>query len=148
VATDAAGKCTYFTPEYQLNRYTLPIYIYHYGHAKGKEFHAMKHEFYKKELEKFKLADGSNASDKFDEKFVEFMEYKEDLDTILHFADEHPTVMREHLQASDVEEFYDGKDIKHWKDDPIYSRDKLPTIALWMLDPWKRMQELYNVCEV
>lgn len=164
VATDAAGKCTYFTPEYQIDRYTLPIYIYHYGHAKGREFHQMKHEFYKKELEKFKLSDGTNAADKFDEKFVEFMEYKEDLDTILHYDGGHPAVLdnfpyrytcdpgSRFWNALDNGEqpiqYTRNEEVKDWKEDPIYSRDTLPTIALWMLDPWKRMQELYNVCEV
>lgn len=174
VATDGVGKCTYFTPEYQLDRYTIPeLYIFHYGHAKGIEFHKMKHEFYKSELEKFKLADGTNAADKFDEKFVEFVEYKEDTNTILFYDEPHPEALKDHPQRFEMacplktryydhifcsdgiysrEEYirasHNEKEIKHWKEDQIYSRDKLPTIALWMLDPWKRMQELYNVCEV
>lgn len=148
IVTDAEGKCTYFTPEYQVDRYTIPIYIYHYGHAKGKEFHKMKHEFYKKELEKFKLGDGTNAADKFDEKFIEFVEYKEDMDSILWYDGKHPAALINHPLRHKYDEFYHGKEIKNWKMDRIYSMKKLPTIALWMLDPWKKMTEFYNHCEV
>ncbi len=101
VATDNRGKCTYFTPEYQPDRYTLPgIYIYHYGHAKGADFHKLKHEFYKSELEKFKLQDGTSAADKFDEKFVECIKYKEDLDTILHYNGPHSKVLEEQIRRT------------------------------------------------
>lgn len=157
IATAPDGKCTYFTPEYQPERFTLPIYIYHYGHAKGLEFHKMKHEFYKSELEKFKLADGTNASDKFDDKFIEFVERKENLDTILFYDGPHPEALAKHPSRQEKDEDYNlfrsslvqrVSPIKNWKEDPIYSRDKLPTIALWMLEPWKKMQEFYNTVEV
>jgi len=158
VATDAQGKCTYFTPEYQPDRFTLPgIYIYHYGHAKGEEFHRMKHEFYKSELEKFKLGDGTNASDKFDEKFVEFVERKEDLNTILRYNGPHPEALKSHPQRNQRDEDYhllasslvrNATGIKNWKEDPIYARELLPNIALWMLPPWQKMQEFYNVVRV
>jgi len=165
VATDAAGQCTYFTPQYQPDRFTIPnLYIYHYGHAKGIEFHRMKHEFYKSELEKFKLKDGTNASDKFDEKFIEFVERKEPLDTILHYDGLHPLAMRDHPQREEkatntayYAQILDGgseyrihgnSEIKNWKENDIYGREKLPNIALLMLAPWQQMTEYYNVCEV
>ena len=149
VATDIDGRCTYFTGPYQVSRFTLPnIYIYHYGHAKGREFHAMKQEFYKSELEKFALADGTNASDKFDDKFVEFMEYKEPLDTILNYDGEHPVAIQNHPSAKNIEEFYVDKKIKNWKDDFVYGADKLPTIALLMMGKWKTSHAIYNEVRV
>jgi len=163
VATDGNGKCTYFTPEYQPHRYTVPnLYIYHYGHAKGRAFHEMKKAFYESELEKFKLADGTNASDKFDEKFVEFMEHTESLDTILHFNGSHPKAIDGHplrFQCSDSRywtpnnsdsgvEFVRNEEIKCWKDNFVYSADKLPTIVLFMMGPWKRTNPYFNVIEV
>lgn len=149
VVTDGEGKCTYFTGEYQTKRFTLPgIYIYHYGHAKGKEFHAMKQEFYKSELEKFALADGTNASDKFDDKFVEFMEYKEPLDTILRFEDDHPVAIQSHPIYAERDEFYVDKEIKDWKKDFVYSAEKLPTIALLMMGKWQKAHPIYNEVRV
>ena len=163
VATDAQGQCTYFTPQHQPDRFTIPnLYIFHYGHAKGIEFHRMKHEFYKSELEKFKLADGTNASDKFDEKFVEFMEETEGLDTILHFNGEHPRCLDQHpsrFSCSDSKywkpsdessgcNFIRNTDIKLWKENFVYASEALPTIALFMMGPWQQMTEFYNVCEV
>jgi hypothetical protein len=145
VATDAAGKCTYFDGSYQPKRYTMnDMYIYHYGHAKGKEFHAMKQEFYKSELEKFNLADGTNASDKFDEKFVEFMEYKEPEDTILQYNGPHPKAIQDHPVALQPEQFYVDKEFMDWKDNFVYAADKLPNIALLMMGPWKQTEPFYN----
>jgi glycosyl transferase family 2 len=166
VATDAQGRCTYFDGSYQRKRFTLPnIYIYHYGHAKGKEFHEMKKRFYESELEKFKLADGTNASDKFDEKFVEFMEYKEDLSTILHYDGPHPTALDLHPHrhtCDDKSAYYDEyrvvngvqqytfatDRVKNWKDNFVYGADRLPTIALLMMGPWKKVEPFYNEVEV
>jgi hypothetical protein len=154
VATDAQGKCTYFTGEYQPQRFTMPgLWIYHYGHAKGKEFHEMKKEFYQSELEKFKLSDGTNASDKFDEKFVEFMDHTEAPDTILRFDGKHPKALETHPQMNEFEEHYIGwakreVDVKSWKENFVYAAEALPTIALFMMGPWKRMQPLYNVIKV
>lgn len=145
VATDGQGRCTYFDGSYQTQRYTmLDLYIFHYGHAKGKEFHAMKQEFYKSELEKFKLADGTNASDKFDDKFVEFMEYREDLSTILEYDGKHPRSIIDHPVAQQVEPFYKDKKFLNWKDDFVYSSEELPTIALLMMGPWKQTEAFVN----
>lgn len=154
VVTDAQGKCTYFTPEYQTMRYTLPIYIYHYGHAKGVEHHKMKQEFYKKELENFGVAVAA-----FDQKLEEFVNHSEDLDTILEFDGEHPEAIRSHpsfsfrdshyVNTEDDKLGYSTIDIKNWKEDVIYSKDKLPTIALWMLPEFQqRMSTLYNEVRV
>tara|TARA_B100001123_G_C14369338_1_gene654217 strand:+ start:80 stop:460 length:381 start_codon:yes stop_codon:yes gene_type:complete len=120
------------------------LYIYHYGHAKGKEFHMMKQKFYKSELEKFKLSDGTNASDKFDDKFVEFMEYSEDLDAVLKFDAQHPEVIYSHPIASQRESFYDDKSLGNWKDNFVYSANELPNIALMMMGPWKQVEPVYN----
>lgn len=148
VATDAQGRCTYFDPSYQLQRFTMPdLYIYHYGHAKGKEFHAMKQEFYKSELEKFTLTDGTSASDKFDDKFVEFMEYKESPESILHFDGNHPVAIANHSLFSENEEFYADKTFTNWKKHFVYQAEKLPTIALFMMGPWKQTTPVYNVID-
>lgn len=177
VATDAQGKCTYFSPEYQSLRYTIPIYIYHYGHAKGKEFHRMKQEFYKSELEKFKLEDGTDASVKFDEKFLEFVNETEDDRTILYFDGPHPeaakklppwgymapTYSKRHkfLLSSfegkteeeiaeilqDTRMYLDGP-FENWKSNFVYAAEKLPNIALWMMGEWKRAEPFYNVSRV
>lgn len=148
VATDAQGKCTYFTPEYQMKRYMLPnIYIYHYGHAKSAEFHKMKSEFYKSELDKFNLEDGTNASHKFDEKLDEFLNYKEDLSQVLAFDEKHPSVIQGHPLATYVEEFYlDKPEIHNWKQAKAYS-EPMPTIPQWMYFE-KRMTPFYNSVEV
>lgn len=148
VATDADGKCTYFDSSYQLKRFTVPnLHIYHYGHAKGKKFHEMKQKFYKSELEKFKLADGTNASDKFDDKFIEFMDHTESPDTILEYRDEHPKSIRSHTVAQYKEPSYVGKKFMNWKDHFVYGADKLPTIALFMMGPWKRTNPIYNTLD-
>jgi hypothetical protein len=159
VATDAQGKCTYFDMGYQLKRFTLPsLYIYHYGHAKGKEFHQMKKRFYESELEKFKLADGTNASDKFDEKFVEFMEGTEPSETILEFDGLHPNSLSTHVLRNEVSENYTLSEndeatsaafhFKNWKDNFVYGADRLPTIALLMMGPWQKIAAIYNEVKV
>ena len=146
VATDAKGRCTYFDSSYQTKRYTMPeLYIYHYGHAKGKEFHRMKQEFYKSELDKFVLADGTSASDKFDDKFIEFMEYAEKSDTILEFNGEHPKAIQPHSLYTEREEFYCDKSFKNWKDNFVYAAEQLPTIALFMMGPWQKTNPFFNV---
>lgn len=156
VATDARGRCTYFTPEYQLSRFTIPgLLIYHYGHARGKEFHEMKKKFYESELEKFKLADGTNASDKFDEKFVEFMEGTEDLETILEFKAPHPRALFEHPLMDEESPNYRDMDLdggfRDWKDNFVYKaalNGELPTIALFMMGPWQKVPPVFNTIKV
>lgn len=157
IVTDLNGQCTYFTPEYQIKRFMLPgIYIYHYGHAKNKEFHAMKQKFYSSELEKFALEDGTDASQKFDEKFVEFMEYKEPLNEVLAFDGVHPKIIQSHPSATFVEEFYiddtrsnglfNKPEIRNWKTSIAYSQ-KMPTIPQWMVFE-KRMVPFFNEVQV
>jgi glycosyltransferase involved in cell wall biosynthesis len=98
VATDAQGRCTYFTPGYQPNRYTVPgLYIFHYGHAKGAEFHKMKAEFYRSELAKYE-GRGGNAAKEFDIKLDEFVNYTEDLSEILNYDGVHPVAIESHPQ--------------------------------------------------
>ncbi len=151
VVTDVDGKCTYFAGEYQSLRYTLPhLWIYHYGHAKGKEFHKMKKEFYQSELEKFALADGTSASDKFDEKFVEFMDGTEPSETILRFDDKHPAALQLHPQIEEVSDNYAAdetgaaRDFMDWKDNFVYEAEELPNIALLMMGQWKQTEPFYN----
>jgi hypothetical protein len=159
VATDADGRCTYFDGGYQRKRFTLPdVYVYHYGHARGKEFHEMKKRFYESELEKFKLADGTSASDKFDEKFVEFMEGTEPHETILEFDGLHPSSLSTHVLRNEISDNYTPNEndeatgatfnFKNWKDNFVYGADRLPTIALLMMGPWKQTEPFYNEIEV
>jgi len=149
VATDNKGLCTYFSDVYQQRRYTIPgLYIYHYGHAKGVEFHKMKQAFYRSELEKFKAHDGRSAADAFDDKLKEFVEYGEDLNSILYFGEAHPQEIVSHPSFSNREPFYEDKEIKNWNKDFVYRQKELPNIVVWMLGKWKRMEPFYNVCNV
>lgn len=157
IATDSKGQCTYFSAHYQPLRYTVPnLLIYHYGHAKGKEFHKLKKTFYESELDKFKLADGTNASDKFDEKFVEFMEYTEAPDTILFYQDKHPRALDSHPSRHQVDPIYNLEidkispklPWKDWKENFVYGAEKLPNIALLMMGEWKQAEPFYNALEV
>lgn len=146
VATLPDGTCSYFTPEYQRFRFTLPgIYIYHYGHAKDKEAHKTKALFYQKELAKFE-GRGGNAAVEFDAKLDEFVNYKEKLSTILDFNGEHPNIIKRHPLYSQREAFYADKQLLNWKEDKIYSKAELPTIAVWMEDFWgtRRMNTFMN----
>jgi hypothetical protein len=127
------------------------LYIFHYGHAKPIEFHKMKREFYENELKKHKTDDGSDAAAKFDEKYDEFVNYKENLNEILAYDGPHPEVIKTHPLALHVEEFYLDKtkeklfnrqEIKNWKQSKAYS-SRLPTIPQWMIYQ-KRMQPIYN----
>lgn len=158
ICTDAEGRCTYFDPSYQVKRYTMPsLYIYHYGHARGEEFHRMKKKFYESELEKFKLADGTNAADKFDEKFVEFITGMEPHDTILEFDGAHPKSMQGHPLMGKVDPHYEPTEddklgyceatFKNWKDDFVYAEERVPNIALWMMGPWQKTEAVFNVLE-
>ncbi len=154
VVTLANGQCSYFTPELQPQRYVIPdLYIFHYGHAKGHEFHKMKAEFYRSELAKFEGRGGSAAAE-FDIKLDEFVNYKEDMSTILYYDGPHPKVMDSHPQRNLADESYARPDemgaVKNWKTDKIYSKPNLPTIAVWMENYWgtQRMAPFYNVIEV
>jgi len=152
VATQADGVCTYFHPQIQQFRYVTPIFIYHYGHAKGVKFHEMKREFYESELKRFPAGEGKSAADAFDEKLKEFVGFTEDLNTVLEFDGNHPSSLKEHPAYKDICDFYTKEDvaakIKHWKKSPYYSlHPNLPTIPQWMLNwPWAsaRMAPVYN----
>jgi hypothetical protein len=145
VVTDINGQCTYFSGAYQPQRYTVPnIWIYHYGHARGKEFHEMKKKFYEGELKKFKTADGANASDKFDEKFVEFMEGTEPEHTILEFNDPHPAALSDHPQVNKIDSRYADRKFTDWKNNFVYGAEELPNIALLMMGEWKQTEPFYN----
>lgn len=166
VATLPDGRCTYFDPQMQRERYVVPnLYIFHYGHAKGHEFHRMKAEFYRSELAKFEGRGGSAATE-FDIKLDEFVNYKEDIDTILHYDGQHPSALDGHPQRYKIDtnskywvtfpgNIIDGQQvyrpndekIKNWKQDKVYSKYILPNIVVWMEDWWgtKRMEPFYNV---
>lgn len=148
VVTDGRGQCTYFSIDYQPRRFTIPINIFHYGHAKGIEFHKMKQEFYRSELEKFKAQDGRSAADAFDDKFLEYVNYGENLNTILEYDGPHPEAIKSHPSFKNNEEFYKDKELKNWKKDYVYSRDSLPNIAVLMLGKWKKAEPYYNQCKV
>jgi glycosyltransferase involved in cell wall biosynthesis len=149
VATDSDGHCTYFSNHYQTKRFFIPsLYVYHYGHAKGKAFHTMKREFYQSELRKFALSDGMNASQKFDEKYIEFVEHKEHPNTILEFNWQHPTVMTTHPLYEQHEETYINKTFAQWTSNYVYGGHDLPVIPLMMLGPWKTVHPFYNVLRV
>jgi hypothetical protein len=109
----------------------------------------MKKEFYQSELEKFKLADGTNASDKFDEKFVEFMEGTEPTDTILEYGGPHPAALDNHPSRHQVaDEYIDRHDFEDWQDNFVYGAKELPNIALLMMGQWKRTEPFFNTLEV
>jgi hypothetical protein len=151
VATQANGVCTYFHPDMQWHRYFLPIFIYHYGHAKGQEFHKMKADFYRSELAKFPAGEGKTAADAFDEKFKEFVNYTENLNEVLHFDGPHPSSIVKHNAFKTVDGFYANKQIKHWKKSNYYSQwPNLPTIPQWMWPGSRegnRMQPVFNGVE-
>jgi glycosyl transferase family 2 len=155
VATLPDGVCSYFHPQMQPLRHTVPgLYIYHYGHAKGHEFHKMKAEFYRSELEKFE-GRGGNAANEFDLKLDEFVNFRENPETILSYDGPHPEALIEHPQrwepAIDADgAYYARDDFKKWKEDKVYSKDKLPNIVVWMEPYWgtQRMEPFYNTVEV
>ncbi len=145
VATDSNGLCTYFAPEYQHKRYTIPgLYIYHYGHAKSSSFHKMKAEFYHLELAKFPAQPGKTAADAFDQKLSEFVNYNENLNSVLEFNIDHPIVMKSHPTYEYKEPFYVNKKFKIFKTSRAYSELRLPTIPQWMMFS-KKMFPVYNI---
>lgn len=148
VATLPDGRCTYFDASIQSHRFTIPVYIFHYGHAKGKEEHKAKAEFYRSELQKFEGRGGSAASE-FDIKLDEFVNYKEDLSTILEYDGPHPVALQNHPLRNYNEPFYEDKQLVNWKKDKVYSKDRQPNIIVWMEDYWgtKRMNPFYNEAE-
>ncbi len=152
VATDANGQCTYFSGAYQHLRYTIPdVWIFHYGHAKGKEFHAMKKVFYDSELEKY------GTKNEIDEKFVEFIEGTEPAKVILKYDGPHPAAMDDHPQRNEVSANYTvstenvtvhREDFADWKDNFVYGADELPNMAVAMMGEWKQTEPFYNVLRV
>lgn len=152
VATFETGQCTYFDPGIQLFRYFVPIFIYHYGHAKGPQFHQMKKEFYQKELAKFPGGKGRSAADEFDIKFKEYVEYKENLNEVLEFDGPHPACLDKHPIRNMLDSFYNDKKLKNWKDSKYYSVwPNLPNIPQWMWEhspSYGRMKPFYNLLKV
>jgi len=152
IATDANGQCTYFSGAYQHLRYTIPgVWIFHYGHAKGKEFHAMKKEFYDSELNKF----GVKAE--IDEKFVEFIEGTERTETILKYSGPHPEVLAGHPQRNEASPYYivtsggltlHRENFMDWKSNFVYGEKELPNMAIEMMGEWKQTEPFYNVLRV
>jgi hypothetical protein len=151
VATDARGICTCLSSEYQPLRFSIPgLYIYHYGHAKGKRFHEMKREFYMKELAKFSADGGKTAAQAFDEKFLEFVNYSEGLHTVLKFTGEHPEAIKSHPAYSHRDEHYVTNDnaIQVWNTVGAYAEKQLPNIPAWMYGKFQKFVPYYNVMRV
>lgn len=160
VATDKDGNCTYFSGHYQTQRYTLPdLLIYHYGHARGDEFYKAKREFYQSELKKFGGNDGTNEAEKFDEKFVEFMEGTESPDTILEFDGPHPKCLEDHPRMGKIDPRYELTSdeelayatpprFKNWKEHFVYGSEEIPNIAILMMGEWKQAEPFYNTLEM
>jgi hypothetical protein len=150
------GSCTYFNPAIQQLRFVTPLFIYHYGHAKGIDFHKSKKDFYDSELKKYPAGEGKTAADAFDEKFREFVGYSEKLDTVLVYDGPQPSVLANHPIAKELCEFYQKPEIaaqiRNWKQSDYYKlHPNLPTIPQWQLN-WRwapaRMQPTYNPVEV
>lgn len=152
VMTLADGTCTYFDPRMQMLRYMTPILIFHYGHAKGPEFHTMKRDFYRSELSKFPAGHGKSAADAFDEKFKEYVEFSENLQEIYYYDGPHPSCLENHPCLQKTDPFYLDKQFKNWRQSPYFSKwPNVPTIPQWMLDwPWAKakMQPFYNQIDV
>jgi hypothetical protein len=152
VATLPDGTCTYFSPGIQDQRYFLPLFIYHYGHAKGPEFHAMKREFYMNELAKYPAGEGKHAGQAFDEKFIEFVNYSENLAQILEFDGPHPKVLDNHPARNKLDAFYADKQIKNYRQADYYKEwPNLPNIPQWMWSKSKhghKMKPVFNLLEV
>lgn len=150
VATDANGICTYFDNSYQPRKFVPipPLYIYHYGHAKGPEAFKAKKTFYDRELAKFSAEGGKTAAQAFDDNFREFIEYKEKPSDVLYFDAPHPKAMEGHPILKYREPFFEQKEIsmqiRNWKQDTIYAEENVPLIAVWMWREYQRQQPLYN----
>ena len=149
VATNANGVCTYFSNEYQPRKVVPvePLYIFHYGHAKGAEAFKAKKAFYDKELAKFAANDGKTAAQAFDVNFREFIERKEKDSDVLLYDGPHPSVMLNHPIMSQEDEHLKNKVFKHWKDGTIYGEKDVPLIAVWMYKQFARMPAIYNPLE-
>jgi glycosyltransferase involved in cell wall biosynthesis len=104
IVTDAAGRCTYFSPEYQPRRVMLnDFFIYHYGYARANMDEVMKkkQDYYKGELAKH---DG--ADKKFDKKVEDWFDMTE---PVLGFTGDHPEIMTHHPMSAVVFFTNDGK---------------------------------------
>lgn len=91
IVTDGAGRCTYFSPEYQSRRVMLNnFFIWHYGYARSNmdDIMAQKKEYYEKELAKH-----GGANKKFDEKVQAWIDNSE---PVLYYDGGHPPVMWQH----------------------------------------------------
>ncbi len=122
IVTDGEGKCTYFTPEYQARRVMLNrFYVFHYGYARTNMKGVMeaKTEYYQKELKQL-----GQASQEFERKSNEFLNYTEGSDRILTIPlDMHPEVMKAHPMFNHVDEKLKEKEFGRWVDHPLYKAD-------------------------
>lgn len=142
IATDANGKCTYFSPEYQHRRFLLnEFYVWHYGYARPNmdEIMKQKQSYYEKELKKF------NATGEFDKKVYEFLNKKENLTRIAHYPiEKHPVDILGLEMSSYNEPHYVGKEFKEWNEYEPYKADiegiEYGNIWLWMSGLNPRMQ--------
>jgi hypothetical protein len=91
VVTDPAGRCTYFSPEYQPRRVMLDnFFIFHYGYARANMDEVMrgKQEYYDKELAKH-----GGANKAFDQKIKDWFDGTE---PYVLFDGEHPEAIKSH----------------------------------------------------
>jgi glycosyltransferase involved in cell wall biosynthesis len=118
VVTDSAGRCTYFSPEYQARRVMLnDFFIYHYGYARANmdEIMRAKQEYYKGELAKH-----GGADKKFDQKMQDWFDRTE---PVLEFDGTHPEGIKLiYFENRKLALFDRGKVVGNWRDDEFYSK--------------------------
>ena len=77
------------------------------------------------------------------------MEGTEPNETILEYEGVHPAALDNHpARQQYADEYADSREFSDWKENFVYGADRLPTIALWMMGPWKKTEPFYNVVEV
>jgi hypothetical protein len=116
VVTDPDGRCTYFSPEYQMRRVMLnDFWIYHYGYARQNMDEVMqrKQEYYEKEL-----AAHNAANVKFDQKVKDWFDGTE---PVLEFTGDHPDAVRGHPMFEKPTRVCEAGS-KSWVDDPFYGK--------------------------
>jgi hypothetical protein len=116
IATDAAGRCTYFSPEYQHRRVMLDnFFIFHYGYSRADMDAVMedKRAYYEKELAKH-----GGANKAFDQKVDAWFDKTE---PVLTFEKEfHPEAIKSHpswdLQRGDLNVQGNWRDASPYKE--------------------------------
>ena len=122
VASDAAGRCTYFSPEYQHRRVMLnDFFVFHYGYARVGMDEVMKEKqaYYEKELKKH-----GDANKAFDQKVVD---WNEGTEPCVLFDGEHPEAVRDYPMFDFRDEKFDlceghPEEIDSWKDIAPYKQ--------------------------